>query len=149
VVVDWTAPSDQGSVITGYKIYIETSTSAVFTLDLDYCDGSDATIVTNTECSIPISELRASLYYLEWGSSIYAKVIAFNLYGDSDESDVGNGAVILTSPDAPLTLVEVYAERSATSLGFSWSEGAANGGSPVIDYKVNYAVGTFGTYVEL
>jgi hypothetical protein len=93
--------------------------------------------------------LIASIYNLDWGSSINVKVIAFNLYGDSAESEVGDGAIILTNPDAPVTLIEVYAERSATSLGLSWDEGVENGGSPVIDYTVNYAVGTFGSYVEL
>jgi hypothetical protein len=121
----------------------------VYTIDLTNCDGTDSTIVTNTQCSIPISELRASIYYIEWGSSINAKVIATNDYGDSVESAVGNGAVILTNPDAPLSLSEVYAERTATSLGLSWSEGAENGGSPVIDYTVNYEVGNSGTFLEL
>jgi hypothetical protein len=149
VVIYWTAPSDQGSPITGYKVYIETSTTGVYTIDLDNCNGSDATIITNTECTIPLSELIASIYNLDWGSEINAKVIAFNLYGDSTESDVGNGAIILTNPDAPVNLIEVYAERSATSLGLSWDEGVENGGSPVIDYTVNYEIGTSGSYVEL
>jgi len=36
-----------------------------------------------------------------WGSSISATVTAFNQYGASYTSDLGNGAVILTNPDAP------------------------------------------------
>jgi hypothetical protein len=54
-------------------------------------------------------------------------------------SPTGNGAVILTNPDAPLNFVEVYADRTATSLGLSWSLGVANGGTPVIDYTISYA----------
>jgi len=87
-----------------------------------------------TTCVVPKLSLRSSPFDLPWGSSIYVKVVAFNLYGDSPESLVGNGAVILTNPDAPLDLVEVYSERKATSLGLSWTEGEANGGSPVLDY---------------
>jgi len=55
-----------------------------------------------------------------WGSHIYAKVIAFNVYGDSQESQVGNGAIILTYPDAPVNVQELYAGRSATTLGLQW-----------------------------
>ena len=46
---------------------------------------------------------------LHWGSEIWAYVVAYNIYGDSEASPVGNGAVILVVPDAPLNLVEVYA----------------------------------------
>jgi len=45
---------------------------------------------------------------LPWGSSIYAKVIAINYYGASVESDAGNGAIILTYPDAPVSVAEDY-----------------------------------------
>lgn len=91
----------------------------------------------------------STLYTLPWGSSIYAKVIAYNIYGDSAESSVGNGALIRTNPDAPVNLAEIYAERTADSLGISWDLGAENGGSVVLDYTITYAIGDFGTYVEL
>ena len=51
---------------------------------------------------------RAAPYSLEWGVGVYAKVIAINIYNDSIESLEGNGAVITTTPDAPINLVEVY-----------------------------------------
>jgi len=36
--------------------------------------------------------------------SVYVKVIAANVYGDSVYSDVGNGAVIWIVPEAPINL---------------------------------------------
>jgi hypothetical protein len=63
------------------------------------------------------------------------------LYGDSLISDEGNGAIILTYPDAPINLAEVYSERTATSLGLSWVDGASNGGATVLDYTVSYVQG--------
>lgn len=51
IVIDWTAPSDNGSAITAYKIEIKHGTS--FTTELSNCDGTDGTIVSNTECTIP------------------------------------------------------------------------------------------------
>jgi hypothetical protein len=51
------------------------------------------------------------------GDSVFVKVIATNSKGPSVDSDSGNGALILTKPDAPISLAEVTAQRDATSLG--------------------------------
>lgn len=75
---------------------------------------------------------------MPWGSDIYVKLIVFNVYGDSSESLEGNGAVILTYPDAPVNVVEVYSERTATSLGLSWDDGASNGGATILDYTISF-----------
>jgi hypothetical protein len=65
--------------------------------------------MANTQCTIPKFTFRDSPFDLTWGSHIYVYVIAYNVYGDSAPSLVGNGAIILVVPDAPLNLVEVYA----------------------------------------
>jgi hypothetical protein len=70
------------------------------------------------------------------------------LYGYSQESSVGNGAVILTYPDPPINLVETVSERSASSISFTWSNGVADGGTPVLDYRITYDQST-GDYVIL
>ena len=77
-------------------------------------------------------------FSLDWGSSVWAKVVAYNAYGDSQESDIGNGATIFTMPDPPIQLQEVVAERSASSISISWAEGFNNGGADILDYRVNY-----------
>lgn len=61
------------------------------------------------ECAIPISNLRAVPFSLSWGVSVYAKIIAGNIVGNSLESNVGNGAVILTVPDAPINVANILA----------------------------------------
>ena len=104
VLIDWSEPYSGGSPITGYQILIRKGDSTTFSEDLVNCDGKDATILANSQCLIPISVLRASPYLLAWGSGIYAKVTAINTYGNSAESSLGNGAIILTNPDAPLDL---------------------------------------------
>jgi hypothetical protein len=88
--------------------------------DIKNCDGSNSLILVNKKCNIPIIDLLGTMYNFPWGSSIKAKVIAHNFYGDSMISDPGNGAVILTIPDSPINLIEVYSKRSANVLGFSW-----------------------------
>jgi hypothetical protein len=118
-------------------IYIRKSDGYSYTVDATNCDGSTASIITSSSCTVPISTLTAGAFVLPWGSSIYAKVIAYNVYGDSDESLPGNGAIILTNPDAPVTLVETVASRAATAITFSWTKGAANGGATVLDYRIS------------
>jgi hypothetical protein len=48
--------------------------------------------------------LKLAPFALAWGDEVYAKIIATNIYGDSLVSDPGNNAIILTVPDAPVSL---------------------------------------------
>jgi hypothetical protein len=85
---------------------------------------------------VPISNLITTPYDLPWGSGVYAKIQAINAYGTSDESDPGNGAVILTNPDKPINLANDPSQTTGTQISLTWAEGIANGGAPVLDYKV-------------
>lgn len=89
-------------------------------------------------CTIPVNTLKTTPFEIDWGKGIYAKVVAINAYGPSAISDEGNGAVIITYPDAPITLEEDYSKRTATSVMLTWFEGVDNGGSTVIDYQIVY-----------
>jgi hypothetical protein len=92
--------------------------------------------MTNTECTIPSIVLHEAPFNLPWASSIYVKVLATNIYGSSEQSDAGNGGIIYALPDKPVNLQENLSERTYTTLGFSWQDGADPGGLPVLDYKV-------------
>lgn len=140
VIVDWSAPFDEGSTITKYEIYIRTNDAVTYSLELTYCDGSVAQIVSDTRCEIPVSTLRVAPFNLYWGDSVYAKVIAFNMYGQSLESDTGNGAIIITYPDAPLFLEEDLNYRDWTTLGLKWNEAYENGGSQISSYVLSLAI---------
>jgi hypothetical protein len=67
-----------------------------------------------------------------------AYVVAYNTYGFSQPSPTGNGAVILTSPDMPINLEEIVANRTPTSISIQWEAGASDGGTQVLDYRVSY-----------
>lgn len=95
---------------------------------------------TAETCTIPVTALRAAPYNLDWGASVHAKVIAINLYGDSAESDSGNGAIITTSPDPPTDLTEDYFLRTANTLGFNWVPPTFTGGAPINYYRISIAV---------
>lgn len=110
VIIDWSSPSSSsqtayGSAIVGYKVNIRWS-DGTYSEELTHCDGSDPTIVANTQCTIPVETLMASPFFLVEGSSVYASVVCFNAVGDSPDSDVGNGAMVIVStvPDAPVGL---------------------------------------------
>jgi len=60
------------------------------------------------------------------------------MYGYSQESPVGNGAVILTYPDPPINVSEVVKARSATSISLTWANGLTDGGAPVLDYRITF-----------
>lgn len=112
----------------------------MFFTELTYCDGTNQAIVDNTECTIPAADLHAAPFNLAWGTPVYAKLIATNVKGDSVESDIGNGGTIITEPYAPVDLVEDYDQRTPTTLGFSWQDGADDGGLPILDYRISFAV---------
>lgn len=59
--------------------------------------------------------------------------------GYSPLSLEGNGAVIITSPDAPVNLAEDGAARTKSSLGLTWEDPVFNGGTQIIDYQVSIA----------
>ena len=56
------------------------------------------------ECSMGLDKLEVSPYLLNVGQNIIIKVIAVNLYGESDYSQLGTGAKMQKVPDAPLSL---------------------------------------------
>ena len=65
-----------------------------------------------------------------------------NAVNTSIVSAAGNGAILLTNPDSPLSLTNVKAITDTTRVGLSWSAGLADGGTPVIDYQVWWDQGT-------
>lgn len=84
---------------------------------------------------MPISTLKLTPYLIDWGESIYAKIVAINVVGSSLESDEGNGATILTTPDPPTDVSNVALYTDGSSIGVTWNA-AGNGGSAIIDYSV-------------
>lgn len=87
---------------------------------------------------MPIATLRATPFDLEWGDSVWAKVTATNVIGDSITSAEGNNAVLLTYPDAPVNLADDETVTDATTIGMTWEDGVADGGSAVVSYRIKY-----------
>ena len=81
--------------------------------------------------------LKGAPYNLPWGSSVFASVFASNIYGDGT-TGTGNGAKILTNPDAPLNLALDLTKMTPTAIGLTWALGVANGGAAVTEYRLSY-----------
>lgn len=148
VQVSWTAASNSGSPFTKYDVRILQSDGTTYTADATNCPGTDANALTNNFCLIPVSALRTTPYSLSWTTNVKAVVAAVTLKGSSAFSTSGDGAVILSVPDAPQGLVNNVAVTSASQIGLTWYDGASNGGAEILDYQIQYAVGN-GAYSVL
>lgn len=67
---------------------------------------------------------------------------AYNSYGNSLFSEVGNGAVLMTIPSPQVNLAETTSLRATQTIALEWQNGATDGGTPIVDYQVNYATVT-------
>lgn len=105
-----------------------------------YCDGSIESVRLALSCTLPAQTLNDAPYSLPWGSSVFAKVMATNVYGNSLYSEPGNDGVIVRIPDKPVNLLEDTSHRSKSTLGLTWNDGVENGGLPILDYRINIAV---------
>jgi hypothetical protein len=90
-------------VITSYSITMRQSDGVTYTANAN-CDGTNSAVISSTSCTVPISSITSTPFLLVWGSSVFASVTATNAYGSSLPSIGGNGAIILTVPDAPVNL---------------------------------------------
>lgn len=139
-------PFNGGQAVNGYTILIRQVDELTFTEELNYCSGASLTVINTKTCTIPISVLTALPYNLPWGESVWAKVQARNIIGDSPFSDQGNGSVILIIPDAPINLRNLARVTNAYTVGIAWEKGLNEGGTPVIDYVLSYDQGTEEAY---
>jgi hypothetical protein len=119
-VISWTPPADNGSEILTYILTIRQTDGTTFSQDLTDCDAQNNEIVSASQCTIPLATLTTSPFSLSYGESVYARVVATNIKGDSVESDEGNGAIIITKPDVPENLLEDTQYRTESALGLVW-----------------------------
>jgi len=82
--------------------------------------------------------LKTTPYSIPWGESVFATITAVNYYGPSVESLPGNGAIIVTVPDAPIDLENLPLITNANQIGLNWQLGLSDGGTPVIDFTLYY-----------
>ena len=131
--MSWFAPNDDGgSPISSYTIYFQEKDS-FWSTELNNCNGENAQIIQSLSCSVPLSTFTAAPFLLEDADHVFAKIVAINAVGSSEESNPGNGAEIILSsvPDQVSALIMV--SQSKTSIEISWSA-PYNGGRPIDEY---------------
>lgn len=144
IVVTWSEPENSGQPILGYRVYLKKA-DGTFNIDFTYCDGEAPATMSERRCEIPAVSFVSELYGLTWGDSVYAKVVAHNVYGDSQESALSNPTLLMTTADAPINLQELTSLRSANAIGMIWEDGASEFGAPVTDYTISIAIGLTST----
>lgn len=141
VLVDWEAPVDQlelyGAYITNYKVYVQQTDGIFFSEVSTDCPSDDANLLSNTECEIQIPTLKAYPFSLEDGQLVYAKIVAVNVIGESNDSEVATGSTVFTPivPGAPINLVNNPEGTSKSTASFTWQD-STSGGKVIIDYKI-------------
>jgi hypothetical protein len=133
ITVSWTAPADNGGTsITGYKVYYNGGGSSTTFTEVATVAGS-VFEYTHASLSPP-------------GDTFAYKVSAVNYIGEGPQSN-SVSIVAATVPDAPATPVRTGS--TLTSISISWSA-PANGGSPILNYKLFMNAGTgSATYSEI
>jgi titin len=120
--ISWTAPSNGGSPILGYRIqaYLGSGTTSVATA----YPGPSATSFTMTGLSsgVAYTFTVAATNAVGWGSES-ARSVSISLY---------------TVPGAPTS---VQAVTDTTSVAVSWYAPSSNGGSPITGYVITAATG--------
>ena len=84
------------------------------------CDGTSATVISDTVCKVSSFSLLIAPYNLEKGDSVQVRIVAINYYGESLSSPVGNGALIQTVSTEPINLSNVPSITNAEVIGLSW-----------------------------
>jgi hypothetical protein len=120
--------SDGGSSVIDYTVFYDQGTSTFVELESSVTTQFYLTSVT-----------------LSAGTTYAFKVQARNTVGfSSDSSELSVLAAHL--PDTPVSLANDAGSTTGYQVGLSWSDGAYNGGSAVIDYQVSFTEASSGTY---
>lgn len=127
LLLEWTAPTANGSPLLAYRVEIEQA-DGTFSEELTSCDGSEYFIFTMTACTIPLATLRADPFLLTMGTTIRAQIVAINEYGESDYSAIGGTALMVNVPDAPESLQNDLLVTDAFQIGIKWVDGPSTGG---------------------
>ena len=83
--------------------------------------------------------LTQAPYNLALGDSIDAKVIAVNQLGETPFSAIGTGAIIQLVPDTPINFANDPAITNEAEIGMTWSPGASDGGTAVLEYRIYFS----------
>jgi hypothetical protein len=117
-----------GTAVIDYTVYYDQGSSTFVQLEAGVTSQFYSTSVT-----------------LSPGTTYVFKVQSRNSVGFSGDS-AELSVLAAKLPDAPVSLANDAGITTGYQIGFSWSDGSYNGGSPVIDYQVSYTEVSSSTY---
>ena len=122
----------------GYRVYWNNGSGGNAVVLLE----NDIGVVTQYSTTSAIADLT------EDGAQYRFKLVAFNAVNDgaASESIAIYAATVPATPDAPTLLSQ---SDEAISIQWSASPTSANGGSPILDYRVYYDEGLGGSFSQL
>jgi hypothetical protein len=137
IIINWKAPDDNGSDITGYNVEIRQRDNRY--ASYTGCTGNVFS------CTVPISVLQDVPYNLAIGDSVYARIKAINAKGISAASNNGDWAkipaTVPSTPSAPTTTV------SGTNVSITWAA-PGNSGLVITGYNVEIRQSDDTTYAS-
>lgn len=71
------------------------------------------------------------------GDTLFAKVKAENIYGETELSTESAGVIYLREPDSPISVIEDRTAKTDSIINLVWTDGSNNGGTAIIDYRVS------------
>ncbi len=138
VVVAWAEPNTNNEAIDQYEIQFKKSDGS-YVIDSTNCDGADATIKTNRECTVPMIDIVSNTG-LSFDTLIQVNARAHNANGWGSYSELNTaGTNIDTLPVAVGAPSVDAALSSNTEIHISWTALTADsdiGGSPITSYEV-------------
>jgi hypothetical protein len=123
-VIQWPEPDSNGDPIVDYKVYWDQAINVY--VEIASSTYGQRTFTVNLDAT-----------GLDEGKSFYFKVSAVNSIGEGELS-FPYLVVAATVPDAPTQLTRNNQLTSRSVLSLTWSNGVSDGGSEIIDYKVQF-----------
>lgn len=120
--------------------------------DTTYCDGSDATVISDMKCSIPMSILRSSTYGLDYGDSVVAKVKAHNDRGWSSFSASATTVATIQTEPTTMSAPSSGSSTSSSQIEVTWTAlttAAETGGASITSYHLQWDAGTNTTWSDV
>ena len=116
--------------------------------EISQCNGTLATILSDSFCEVEMSVFTSSLGYLA-GEPILTKSQAFNSKGGSNISPQNLISVKAQTKPASFPQNIIITSTSSTSFSISWNEMSSdseNGNSPITRYNIYHNGGSGTTY---
>ena len=147
LVISWTAPNDNFSPISEYKIEFMAVDDVTWYQDQFDCDGSNPDILMSLQCTIPMLTLQEPPFNLVLGSPILARISATNVIGVSPPSVVNLPLTPVNTVPLQPTLPIRGVMTNTVQVDLRWEDLNAdlrNGGSVITSYEVLWDSGTGG-----